>query len=186
VDYEQECEGARRVLLYGVTGSGKTTAAAKVSAATGIPWTSVDDLTWEPNWVQVAPEEQRRRIEAVCAQDSWLLDTAYGLWLDVPLSRAQLVVALDYPRLVSLARLVRRTAARVLDRRPVCNGNTETLRQTFSRESIIAWHFRSFRSKRRRIDAWAADPAGPRVLRFTRPAELDAWLADLARDAEAR
>jgi adenylate kinase family enzyme len=177
---------AQRVLVYGVTGSGKTTAAARISAATGVPWTSVDDLTWEPGWVQVPLAEQRRRIERVCSQDSWLLDTAYGQWLDVPLAAVELVVALDYPRWLSLLRLLRRTAVRIVDRRPVCNGNTETLRQTFSRESIIAWHFRSFRSKRARIEAWEADGSGPRVLRFTRPRDLDRWIAGLAQQEGVR
>ena len=102
-------DGARRVMVYGATGSGKTTAAARISVATGIPWTAVDDLTWEPDWVAVSEEEQRRRISEVCARDVWLLDTAYGAWLDIPLANVELIVALDYPRWFSLQRLVRRT-----------------------------------------------------------------------------
>jgi adenylate kinase family enzyme len=57
----------RRVLIYGVTGSGKTTLAASLAAATGIEWHSVDDLTWKPGWVEVPLDEQRRRIEKICA-----------------------------------------------------------------------------------------------------------------------
>jgi len=102
-------DGARRVMVYGATGSGKTTAAARISVATGIPWTAVDDLTWEPDWVAVSEEEQRRKISEVCARDVWLLDTAYGAWLDIPLANVELIVALDYPRWFSLQRLVRRT-----------------------------------------------------------------------------
>ena len=170
---------ARRVMVYGVTGAGKTTAAARISEATGIPWVSVDDLTWEPGWVAVPPEEQRRRVTEICSRDAWLLDTAYGDWLDVPLARVELVVALDYPRWLSLQRLVRRTLARVLDKKTICNGNTETWRQMLGSDSIIRWHFRSFPRKRDRIAAWTADPEGPRVLRFTTPRELDRWIAAL-------
>jgi adenylate kinase family enzyme len=36
-----------RVLIYGVTGSGKTTLAQKVADRTGLPFHSVDDLTWD-------------------------------------------------------------------------------------------------------------------------------------------
>lgn len=169
------------MLVYGVAGSGKTTAAARISAATGLAWTSVDELTWKPGWVAVPEAEQRRRIELVCARDEWLLDTAYGDWLDVPLSTVDLIVALDYPRWFSLQRLARRSLARVVDKRPICNGNIETWRGLFSRESIIAWHFRSFASKHQRIVAWdaaAAEP-GPRVLRFTSSAQLDEWVEAL-------
>ena len=166
-------------MVYGVTGSGKTTAAERISEATGIPWTSVDDLTWEPNWVAVDPEEQRRRIEEICARDTWVIDTAYGQWLDVPLAAVELVVGLDYPRWFSLQRLVRRTLARVVDRRRICNGNTETWRSVVGDDSIIRWHFRSFRNKHVRLVAWEADPGGPRVLRFTRARDLDRWIAAL-------
>jgi broad-specificity NMP kinase len=110
-----------RILVYGVTGSGKTWLAERISAATGIPWHAVDDLTWEPGWVPVPEDEQRRRVERIFAEERWVLDTAYGAWLDVALAHADLVVALDFPRWLSLSRLIRRGVARAVDRRPICN-----------------------------------------------------------------
>lgn len=170
---------AQRILLYGVTGSGKSELAARISAATGIPWHSVDELTWEPGWVPVPAEEQRRRFETICAGERWILDTAYSGWRDVALARAELIVALDYPRLLSLARLLRRTLARVLDGRPICNGNRETWRTALSRESIVAWHFRTFAGKRMQIRTWQADPPVPELVRLTSPQEANGWLATL-------
>jgi adenylate kinase family enzyme len=170
---------AGRVLVYGVTGSGKTTLARAVAERTGLPWHSVDDLTWEPGWVMVPVEEQRRRIAAICAEERWILDTAYGQWLDLPLARAELVVGLDYPRWLSLARLVRRTLGRVTDGNLICNGNRESWRMMLSADSILVWHFRSFARKHRRMRAWAADPDGPNVLLFTSPRQTETWLAGL-------
>lgn len=166
------------MVVYGVTGSGKTTLAERISRATSVPWHSVDELTWEPGWVEVPEDEQRRRITEICAQPAWILDTAYTRWLDVPLARVELIVALDYPRWVSLGRLVRRTLARCWDRRLICNGNRESLRTLLSRDSIVLWHLRSFARKRRRIRTWAtvAPAGGVRVLRLTSPREADAWL----------
>ena len=86
---------ASRILVYGVTGSGKSTMAARISAVTGVPWHSVDDLTWEPGWVPVPADEQRRRIATICEGDSWVLDSGYGAWIDIPLARVELIVALD-------------------------------------------------------------------------------------------
>ena len=134
-----------------MTGSGKTTLARRLGELTGIPWHEADQLTWEPGWVQVSDEEQRSRIQAICDQDAWILDTAYGKWIDVPLARAELIVALDYPRWVSLGWLIKRTLARATDREPVCNGNQESWKLMFSRDSILLWHFKSFRRKRARI-----------------------------------
>lgn len=102
--------------------------------------------------------------------ERWILDTAYSSWLAAVLDRVQLIVALDYPRWRSLVRLVWRTLLRNLDHRPICNGNTESFRQTFSRDSIIVWYFKTFARKRARMRAWAADPSGPEVVRLTSPA----------------
>jgi adenylate kinase family enzyme len=169
----------RRILVYGVTGSGKTVLAEQLSAVTGLAWHSVDDLTWEPGWVEVPKDVQRRRIAEICAGDEWILDTAYGKWLDIPLGRAELIVALDYPRWFSLQRLLRRTVTRAVRRTEVCNGNRESLKVALSKDSIVAWHFQSFANKHRRIQRWVDQPGGPAVVRFTRAKQADAWLLSL-------
>jgi adenylate kinase family enzyme len=169
----------RRIVVYGVTGSGKSTLAARIGQRLGVPYHSVDDLTWEPGWVQVPDEVQRERIAAICATDAWVLDSAYGQWRDVPLARADLVVGLDLPRRRSLGRLLRRTARRIVLRTEICNGNRERMRDLLSTDNIVVWHFRSFTRKRRRMRAWAADPAMPPVVLLRSPAEVERWLADL-------
>jgi adenylate kinase family enzyme len=167
-----------------VTGSGKTTIAARIAELTALPWHSVDDLTWEPGWIEVPLEEQRRRIGEICSGSRWILDAAYGTWLDIPLARVEVIVALDYPRSVSLWRLLRRTVQRAAGRRPVCNGNVETWRTAFSRDSIVIWHFRSFPRKRARIRHWTTSPLGPQVVRLTSPAATERWLAGLRAEAD--
>jgi adenylate kinase family enzyme len=174
---------ASRVLIYGVTGAGKTTLACSLADRTGLPWHSVDDLTWLPGWVVVPDDEQRRQITEICAGDRWILDTAYSKWLDVPLRRVEVIVALDYPRLVSLWQLVRRTVHRIITRELACNGNVESLRMAFSKESIVLWHFQSFARKRGRIRTWAADPKGPQVIRLRSPRDTRRWLAALPEGA---
>jgi adenylate kinase family enzyme len=168
----------RRVLVYGVTGAGKSTLAARIGERLGLPYVSVDDLTWEPGWVAVPDEVQRERIAAVCAGDAWVLDSAYGKWMDVPLARAELVVGLDFPRWRSLGRLVRRTARRIVLRTEICNGNRERVRELFlSTDNIVFWHFRSFARKRRRMRAWQADPGMPPVVLLRSPGEVERWLS---------
>ncbi len=170
-----------RILVYGVTGSGKTTLAARIGGRLRIPWHSVDDLMWEPGWVQVPAEEQRARITALCDQAEWVLDSAYGTWLDVPLARAELVVGLDFPRWVSLTRLLWRTTQRLVRRTEVCNGNRETVKDVLSADSILVWHFKSFARKRDRMRRWHADPSGPPILLFRSPGAVSRWLKALPR-----
>ena len=170
---------ADRILVYGVTGSGKSAAAVEIGRRTGLPVTLVDELTWLPGWVPVDESVQREVIGEIVAGERWVLDSSYGDWLGFVLPRAQLVVGLDYPRWLSLARLVRRTVSRVITQEPLCNGNVETWRKVLERDSIIRWHFQSFARKRARMRAWAAAPDGPEVLLFRRPRQLEAWLETL-------
>ncbi len=167
----------RRILVYGVTGSGKTVAAQRIAARNGLPLVLADELTWQPGWVPVPEQEQRELFATVAAEDRWVLDSAYGAWLDVVLPRAELIVALDYPRWFSLQRLTRRTLIRSIDKKPICNGNTESLRGIFGEDSIIRWHFRSFARKRQRMRQWAAADDGPPVLLFSRPKDLERWIS---------
>ncbi|MEX1004328.1 MAG: adenylate kinase [Acidimicrobiia bacterium] len=173
-------ESPRRILVYGVTGSGKSTLARQIGVTTGLPWHSMDDeVGWLPDWIERPLDEQVQMVLQLVSSDSWVMDTAYARWLDVVLARTNLIVALDYPRWVSLTRLTRRTTRRVLTGETVCNGNVETWRKVLSSDSILVWHFRSFRRKRSQIAAWEADTCAPHVLRLRSPAETERWLATL-------
>ncbi|AEV85137.1 hypothetical protein ACWT_4113 [Actinoplanes sp. SE50] len=169
----------RRIVVYGVTGSGKSTLAARIAARTGLPYHPVDDLAWEPGWVEVPVPLQRQRIATICAGDSWVLDSAYMSWLQVPMARADLIVGLDLPQWRCLARLLRRTLVRLLLRTRVCNGNVESLRELFTRDSIIRQQFSSYPRKRMRMRAWHLDPAMPPVVLLRSPRAVRAWLAAL-------
>lgn len=171
---------ANRILVYGVTGSGKTTLAARIAERTGLPWHSVDDLTWEPGWIEVPVDEQRRRIQRICAGDRWILDTAYSQWIDVPMARLDLIVALDYPRWVSLVWLLRRSVRRIVRRESACNGNIDTVGRLLGADSIVRWHFRSFARKRARIRRWISNASGPPLVVLRSPGQAREWVATLA------
>ncbi|QYJ03416.1 hypothetical protein KUV85_13915 [Nocardioides panacisoli] len=171
---------ARRILGIGCTGSGKSTLALHLGELLDLPVTLMDDLMWQPDWRPTNPEVAARVVADRLAEPAWVLDTAYGAHRPDAIARADVVVALDYPRRVSLGRLLRRTARRVLTREPVCNGNVETLRQTLSRDSIIAWHFRTWSQKRDQVRSLLADPAAPPVVRLGHPRDAAALLAALA------
>ena len=83
------------------------------------------------------------------AHEEWVIDASYGIWNDLVLERVELIVGLDLPRLLTLARLLRRTVGHIVRRTPTCNGNVETWRSAFfDRESILVWHFKSIQRKR--------------------------------------
>lgn len=172
---------ARRILVHGVSGSGKSTAADRIGAALGLPVHLADEEIGflpaaEAVWTNREPDDMRRIAAQIAAGDRWVLDTTYDSFRDVVMARVDVVIGLDYPRWRSLARLSRRTAGRIRDGRLVCNGNRENLTNLFSRESIIAWHFKTFSQRRATMHAWAENPAGPPTILVSRPAEFDALI----------
>lgn len=169
----------RRLVLFGVTGSGKSALAARLAAAAGLPYVAVDDLMWRPGWVQLDRDAQVEALRPYAEREAWVMDSMWSATRDLVLSRADLVVALDYPRRVSLLRLLARTWRRLRTREEVCGGNTERWSSALSRDSIVAWHWRTFERKHREIAALVEATSGPPVLRFTDPRETDAWVRSL-------
>ncbi|MDP9801524.1 adenylate kinase family enzyme [Arcanobacterium wilhelmae] len=173
---------ARRVLFYGVTGSGKSTAALRFGEARRLSVVLVDEsIGWLPAnvapWTNRSDEEMRSIASGLVADEEWVFDSAYGQFRDIVLARAQVIVALDYPRWLSLGRLIRRTWQRARDGREICNGNKENWKQIFSRDSIVRWHFQTFSRKRVRMRSLEAAPTGVPVLRLTHPRQLEELVA---------
>ncbi|WP_346959807.1 adenylate kinase [uncultured Arthrobacter sp.] len=169
-----------RVLFYGVTGSGKSSAARAYADRAGLPeFSADDDIGWLPGWRQPDTAKQRELAARIAGQDQWVLDSAYGVWRDLVVPRADLIVGLDYPRWLSLLRLVRRSLRRIIAREEVCNGNRETLGRLLAPDSIIGWHFRSFSRKRRVMRELESSPGTAEVIIFQHPRELEAWLQSL-------
>lgn len=172
---------ARRILLLGVTGSGKSTLAQRIEARCGIPAIDVDALAWRPGWVKTPDAKLAAAASVIAAGPSWVFDSTWSATLPAVLPRTELIVALDLPRMVSLTRLLARTARRLRTREPVCGENVETLGSVLNRDSILLWHARSFARKRAPVLSWGADTGMPPLLRLRSARETETWLGLLAR-----
>lgn len=174
-----DLRGARRVLCFGATGSGKSTAAAMLGTYLDLPVTLVDDLCWLPGWQQRPAEERHELITGRLDECAWVLDSVYHAEHPRALERVDVIVALDYPRHLSLWRLLRRTARRIRTQELVCNGNLETWRRAWGKDSIIWWHFRSWARKRAQMRSWYADPDVPPVILLGHPREFFQLFAEI-------
>ncbi len=98
----------QRVLIIGPCGAGKSTLARALGAKLGLPVFHMDQLNWQPGWVESSKDEIRARLASIIAGDRWLIDGNYGGTLEPRLERADTVVYLDYPIRLCVARLLRR------------------------------------------------------------------------------
>ena len=97
-------------MIFGGPGSGKSTLARAVGARLGLPVVHMDHLYWAPNWVERPPETVRRMALERIAEDAWVFDGNHSSTFDARAERSDLIVYLDVPRHVRIARILRRTA----------------------------------------------------------------------------
>jgi adenylate kinase family enzyme len=104
----------RRIVVVGTTGSGKSTLASELARRLALPYVELDALHWGPNWTHCTDEEMRQRADEATREDAWVVDGNYSIVRDLTWPRAEAVVWLDYPLLVILWQLWKRTWKRVL------------------------------------------------------------------------
>lgn len=175
-----------RIRVVGNSGSGKTRLARELSRRLNLPLLELDAVHHQPGWRE-APTEQfqadlrRFLLASEATHGGWVVDGNYSSRVGALLDDADTVVWLDYPRLLVLGRVVRRTLGRAALRRELWNGNRERLRAILStdpRRNIILWSWTQHRTYRQRFAAAAAaDGTGStRWIRLRRPAEAKALL----------
>jgi adenylate kinase family enzyme len=167
----------RRVSVVGSSGSGKSTVAAALARAMGAPWLELDSVFHQADWTPLPEEEFRRRVLAVVAGESWVIDGGYSVVRDLVWARADTVVWLDLPKRTVMRRIVWRTLRRVAGRAELWNGNRERWRNLFTwdpQESIISWAWHKHAQHRERYAEAMADPANSHLefVRLTRPAAV--------------
>ncbi|MBM6617854.1 DNA topology modulation protein [Bacillus suaedaesalsae] len=97
-----------KIALIGSGGSGKSTLARKMGEKLDIQVFHLDRLLWKPNWTLTSKEEQREIQEKLIHQEKWLIDGNYNSTLDIRLQAADTIVFLDIPRVICVARVLKR------------------------------------------------------------------------------
>jgi adenylate kinase family enzyme len=171
----------QRINIVGSSGAGKSTLGRQLSLRLGVPHIEIDYLHWEPNWVEVPNDEMRLRVQEATIVPCWIADGSYSAVRDLIWPRIDTVIWLDYSLTVVMWRHLRRAGKRVFVRESCCNGNYETLRRTFSRDSAWYYALTTFGRRRQQIREMLARPeySHLKVLRFRSPRETQRWLRSL-------
>jgi adenylate kinase family enzyme len=174
-----------RYVIVGTTGSGKTTLARELSRRIDAPHIELDGLNWGPNWTAATTDEFRAKAAEAVSLERWVIDGNYEVVRDLVWSRADCIVWLNYSLPLVLRRLLRRTARRVFTKEPCCNGNRESLRMAFSKDSIVLWALRTYHRRRRKYPPLLAEraAAGTCIVEHQAPAETTAWLQTVGQAA---
>ena len=166
-----------KIAIIGYSGSGKSTLARALGTRCGLPVLHLDRVQFLPGWEVRGRDEQAAAVEVFLDKhDGWVVDGNYtGLSYERRLREADRIVLLLFPRLVCLARVIRRYRRYRGQSRPdMTEGCEEKLDAAFVR--WVLWEGRSKKTRQRyaRIQREYADKVT--VLRSQRA--LDAFLRE--------
>jgi hypothetical protein len=174
--------GCQRILILGRTGSGKTTLARELATAIGVPHVELDALYFGPDFSTAPLSVLQERTSDAVAGDRWVTDGNKRVVRELVWPRADTVIWLDYPLVVSLWRLGKRAVWRtsVLKAQAAESGRRRGLPKQFllaARGVLTA--LRSHKGQRREYPRMFAEQENQHlaVVRLRSPRAARRWLA---------
>jgi len=164
--------GYQRILVAGVSGSGKSTLARRI-AARGYPYTELDSLHHGPGWTR-RPEFEAE-VQAIADGERWVSEWQYRDVRPLLAARADLIVWLDLPTRVTMARVIRRTIRRSATKEVLWNGNREPglWHALTSTDGIIRWAWKTRNNYRRTVPE-----VGVETVQLRSAKNVERWLAE--------
>ena len=168
---------ARRVLVAGSAGAGKTTLARELAQRLDLPHTELDSLFHGAGWVP-RPEFEAD-VASMLATGRWITEYQYPSAQPRLLAAADAVVWLDHPWWLVAWRLARRTVVRAVRRSTLWHGNRERIRDWIRPlhplRVVAGPEFRAIR-RRNEVDFAMAAGRGVVVVRLRGRRQERVWL----------
>jgi adenylate kinase family enzyme len=171
-----------RIVVIGVTSSGKSTLAEKLARRFDLNYIELDALNWEPNWQAAPLNVFRVRVEKALRQsESWIVAGNYHIVRDLIWPKAEAVIWLDYSLWRVFWQLTRRSFNRWWTQELLWGTNREPLWMHFklwSKDSLYHWLFRTYWRRKREYPTLLSQPEYQhlKLIRFKHPGEMEAWL----------
>lgn len=168
---------ARRIVVLGCSGGGKSTLSRKLSEKLDLPYISMDrEFFWLPGWQLRERNESLSLMTKAAAGERWVMDGTSPRTLSVRLARADLVIWVRMPRLLCIRRVIGRRIEYAGRSRPeMADGCPERIALDFLR---YIWNFERTETPKieQELERHAADVP---LIMLRKPADTAALLAQL-------
>ncbi len=168
----------RRVVVFGASGSGKTSLARWLSKRLELPFTDLDDVYWQPGWIESPIEEFRAAVDGLTRRDRWVIAGNYSKARDLLWPRADTLIWLDLPLMQVLWRTTLRACRQSWTGEAICNGNRQTVAALIKPpNSLLGYTLRHHRVRKRQwpMALRQFEHAHTAVVRLRSAAEVAAW-----------
>lgn len=171
--------------VVGNSAMGKSTFSKALAHHLSLSYIELDDLFWEDNWQQTPTVEFFAKIKAQIDQfsDGWVMDGSYSRTTEIKWQNVDTVIWLDYPFILNLYRSITRGLHRSFTQQRLwpSSNNHETLKQLFSKDSVVWWMITNHKISRAKFEKLIQDPQYQhiRFIRFKSPKEAKIFLRSL-------
>jgi adenylate kinase family enzyme len=167
---------ARRVLVIGCPGAGKSCFSVRLAEITGLPLIHLDSLYHRDTWSAdpaCKKTQWREKVAELVGGERWIIDGNYKGSFDIRMPAADTIVFMDYPRRLCLARAFRRRWQYRRAKRPDMPNNW---REKISWEFLrFIWTYRA--TERPRVMALLdQQDLGKTIVVLTSPKEAERYL----------
>jgi adenylate kinase family enzyme len=151
-----------RVVVYGTSGSGKSTFAAALAYARDIPCIELDLINWRPGWVDRSTTDLEgfvSDVETAILDESWAATGSYGVVRKRLWARATDLVYLDLPRHVIMRQVIWRSLKRAGSGKEVFPGCKEDWPRLLTADHPIRWAWSTYHRRRQTFETLIQDSA---------------------------
>ncbi|MES2215802.1 MAG: hypothetical protein V4481_00715 [Patescibacteria group bacterium] len=124
----------KKIVVVGISASGKSTFSRKLAAKINLPLTMVDSIMWKPGWQYIGDEEIAKKLQEVSSGTEWIVE-GYITKEARPFvfDRADSIIYLNYSSAVSSIRYIQRWWKHRTNPRPELPGSPEKFSFKFLR-----------------------------------------------------
>jgi adenylate kinase family enzyme len=131
-------KSGQRTVVVGVSASGKSTFARKLSQKTRTLLIHMDTIWWKPGWTEVGEEEASEQIKSIISATEWIIEGYIPKDARAAVfERADTILYLDYSPLVASWRYIKRWWRHRKNPRPELEGSPEKFNFNFLR---LVWN----------------------------------------------
>ena len=116
----------KRIVVVGVSASGKSTFSRKLAEKTGLPLILMDAIMWKSGWNYIGDEETTKQLDELSNKPEWIIEgyitkAARTFIFD----RADTIIYLEYASIVASWRYIKRWWKHRKQARPELEGSPE-------------------------------------------------------------